>query len=61
MKLTLGVYETDLVGIVDVVRDWPRTGTWLIGLLLLAPDARRSSIGADVVTAMNGFLDWVAL
>ncbi|HVF79405.1 MAG TPA: hypothetical protein VNA28_14000 [Solirubrobacteraceae bacterium] len=26
-KLTLGVYETGLAGIVDVVRCWPRTGT----------------------------------
>lgn len=52
-KLTLGVYETDLVGIVDVVRCWPRMGTWLIGLLLLDPDARRHGVGAGVVAAID--------
>ena len=52
-KLTLGIYETGLAGIVDVVRGWPAAGTWLIGLLLLEPTARGRGVGARVVAAID--------
>ena len=52
-KLTLGVYLPGLVGLVDVVRGWPRAKTWLIGLLLLAPDVRGRGVGAHAVSAID--------
>ena len=52
-KLTLGVHAGGLVGVADVVRGWPRPGTWLIGLLLLDPAARRRGLGSAVVADID--------
>ncbi len=29
--------EGELTGVVDLIRDWPERGTWIIGLLLRRP------------------------
>lgn len=42
-----GVY--DLVGVLDAFYDYPDTGIWYIGLILIAPDARREGLGDRVV------------
>jgi GNAT superfamily N-acetyltransferase len=49
------VYGTGepLAGLAEVVRDWPRPGTWIIGLLLLDPAARGSGLGAAVVAELD--------
>ncbi|WP_239256289.1 GNAT family N-acetyltransferase [Listeria ilorinensis] len=33
------------IGVIDVVADYPRKGEWIIGLLLLVPDARKAGMG----------------
>lgn len=52
-KLTLGINQTGLVGLVDVVRGWPHPQTWLIGLLLLDPAARGRGLGTGLVAAVE--------
>lgn len=52
-KLTLGVHDPGLVGLVDVVRGWPRPDAWLIGLLVLEPAARGRGLGAHIVGAID--------
>ncbi|WP_419743436.1 GNAT family N-acetyltransferase [Paraclostridium dentum] len=49
-SLTLGIYNNDeiLVGIVDIFKNYPEIGTWMIGLLLLSPSERNKKLGRDV-------------
>lgn len=54
-KHFIGLFGPDLVGVVEVVRDWPRPGTWVIGLLLLDPAARRRRAGTRVVSAIDAW------
>jgi GNAT superfamily N-acetyltransferase len=46
-KFVLGIYNIDnkLVGIVDIVRDFPNVGEWIIGLMLIKPNERSNGIG----------------
>ena len=54
-KHILGLYTPGLAGIVELVRDWPRAGTWNIGLLLLEPAARRRRAGTQLVAAVDAW------
>jgi GNAT superfamily N-acetyltransferase len=54
-KHVIGLFGHDLVGVVEVVRDWPRPGTWNIGLLLLDPAARRHRAGTRTVSAIDAW------
>ncbi|MGL5652272.1 MAG: GNAT family N-acetyltransferase [Paraclostridium sp.] len=49
-SLTLGVYDNSevLIGIVDIFKDYPDTGTWMIGLLLFSPSERNKKLGRAV-------------
>ena len=51
----LGVSAPDLVGVVEVLRDWPRPGTWNIGLLLLEPATRGRGLGDRVIQAVDAW------
>ena len=51
----LGLFATGLVGVVEVVRDWPRAGTQNIGLLLLDPAARGRGAGAEILDAVDAW------
>ena len=52
-KHVVGLFTDGLAGVVEVVRDWPRAGTWNIGLLLLDPTARGRGAGQEVVAAVD--------
>lgn len=52
-KIVLVLTGDSLDGVVDVIRDWPVEGTWLVGLLLLDPALRGRGIGAEVVAALD--------
>jgi len=56
-KLVLGVLDPEgvLIGVFDVIRDFPATGTWLIGLLLLDPEHRGRGLGRRLFEA---FAHW---
>ncbi|MCR8746837.1 GNAT family N-acetyltransferase [Romboutsia lituseburensis] len=46
-SLTLGVYDKCnlLIGMVDIFKNYPQKGTWMIGLLLLSPNERNKKLG----------------
>lgn len=48
-KHLFGVFKSNiLVGIVDVVRDFPINDEWIIGLLLLKPNERGKGLGEKI-------------
>jgi ribosomal protein S18 acetylase RimI-like enzyme len=53
-KFVLGIFDSanEMSGIVDIIRDYPSRGEWTLGLLLIAPDARRKGLGAAVHQAL---------
>ena len=59
-KLLLGVTAqapAALVGVVDAIRDYPSPGIWTLGLLFIAPTARRKGVATRV---LRGFIEWGA-
>jgi GNAT superfamily N-acetyltransferase len=52
-KHILGLFAPELTGVVEVVRDWPRAGTWNIGLLLLDPATRGRGAGTELVGVVD--------
>lgn len=56
-KLVLGLYDGPcLVGVVDLLKDFPTPGVWYLGLLLIEPARRRAGIGAALVTALSHWI-----
>ncbi len=56
-KHFVGLLAPGLAGVAEVVRDWPRPRTWIIGLMLLEPAARRRATGTRIVAAID---EWAA-
>ncbi len=57
-KLVLGLYDGPcLIGLVDVLGDYPEPGVWDLGLMLIEPQRRRAGIGAALQAALG---DWIA-
>lgn len=45
-KFILGVYKSDkLVGIIDIIKDFPTIGEWMLGLMLIEPEERGNGLG----------------
>ena len=57
-KLVLGLYDGPcLIGVVDLLRDYPAPGVWYLGLMLIEPPRRRAGIGTALFAALG---EWVA-
>ena len=56
-KLVLGIYKfgNKLVGIVDIIRDFPTVGEWMLGLMLIEPEERGNGLGKIVHEALIGW------
>ncbi|MCY6485551.1 GNAT family N-acetyltransferase [Clostridium aestuarii] len=56
-KFVLGIYKFDneLVGIVDIVKDFPTIGEWMLGLMLIKPEERGNRLGKIVHEALVGW------
>jgi len=56
-KFVLGVYgtESDLVGVLDVIRDYVVKGEWTLGLMILDPKERGQGLGKRI---HNSFIFW---
>ena len=56
-KLVIGFYagSTDLVGILDVIRDHPQKHDWWLGLLLLDPEYRNKGLGKRIYWAFEAW------
>lgn len=45
-KYSIGVYsKSHLVGVIDLVKDFPKKGTWMLGLMLITPEFRNLGLG----------------
>lgn len=53
-KEVLGVFnpQGELVGVVDLVRDFPQKSEWMLGLLELIPEARGKGLGKNIHAAL---------
>jgi ribosomal protein S18 acetylase RimI-like enzyme len=58
-KMVIGVFASshELVGVLDVVRDYPELGKWYLGLLMLEPARRGQGLGERLYRA---FEQWAA-
>jgi RimJ/RimL family protein N-acetyltransferase len=57
-KLVLGLFDGPcLIGVLDLLKDYPADGTWYLGLMLIEPARRREGLGTAVFEALQG---WVA-
>lgn len=57
-KLLLGIYKArELIGCLDVIKDYPQAGTWSLGLMMLIPEYRNRGLGRQVY---QGFEGWAA-
>lgn len=56
-KFVLGIYGlySELVGIVDIVKDFPDNGEWMLGLMLIEPKERGNGLGKIVHKAL---IEW---
>lgn len=56
-KYVLGIYglDNELVGIVDIVKDFPNNGEWMLGLMLIEPKERENGLGK---TAHKALIEW---
>ena len=57
-KLVLGLYDGPcLIGVMDLLKDYPAPGVWHLGLMLIEPARRRAGIGAALMAALS---EWIA-
>ncbi|MFD3157226.1 GNAT family N-acetyltransferase [Haloimpatiens sp. FM7330] len=55
-KFILGIYKFDkLIGIVDIIKDFPTIGEWMLGLMLIEPGERGNGLGKMVHEALVGW------
>lgn len=49
-KFVFGVFKNNsqLVGIIDIVRDFPTQEEWIIGLMLIEPNERKNKLGTKI-------------
>lgn len=49
-KSVIGIYNSSkkLVGLVDLIKNYPKEDTWIIGLMLIEPNERRQKIGQEI-------------
>jgi RimJ/RimL family protein N-acetyltransferase len=57
-KLVFGLErDGELIGALDLLRDYPETNDWYLGLLLFEPQSRSGGLGERVVAALR---TWIA-
>jgi GNAT superfamily N-acetyltransferase len=55
-KILIGIFKPDdssIIGVVDLIRDFPCTHTWYVGLIFIRKDCRRSGIGARFIKTVE--------
>ena len=57
-KLVFGLErDGELIGALDLLRDYPETNDWYLGLLLFEPQSRSGGLGERVIAALR---TWIA-
>ena len=56
-KFLIGLWEADqkLIAVLDIVRDYPASREWFVGLLLIDPKYRRHGLGRAIYQACEGW------
>lgn len=55
-KFVLGIYKFDeLIGIVDIIKDFPTIGEWMLGLMIIEPESRGNGLGKIAHEALVGW------
>src|SRR5690349_16168447 len=53
-KFVLGIYDRDaLIGVIDLIKDYPEEKIWFIGLLLLSPEYRGKGLGSKIYAQLK--------
>ena len=53
-KFIIGAYQADqLICVFDILKNYPITDTWVIGLMLLAEESRGKGLGAKLFEALE--------
>lgn len=60
-KLVLGIYDPSLIGIVDIICDYPEKDIWTIGYFLIHPNYRNQGLGSTFIRDMRYSLPNVRL
>ena len=56
-KFILGIYEhEELIGLIDIIKDYPELPIWWLGLFLLVDDKRGKGLGKSVHQALVQYL-----
>ena len=48
--------ETQMVGVIDLLMDFPEPSTWYMGLMMLHPQWRGQGLGRDLLAWIEGYL-----
>ncbi len=54
-KYLLGIFSeptSELIGVIDLIRDFPTSGEWILGLMLLNPEFRARGVGRQVCQSL---------
>lgn len=60
-KMTLGIYSTnedyhELVGVIDMLKDYPEQNAWFVGLFMIKPSERSNKLGEKI---FREYVPWV--
>ena len=56
-KFNYGIYDSnELIGVIDLIKDYPEEKTWFLGLLLINPHQRGNGLGAKVFNSLQSNL-----
>jgi ribosomal protein S18 acetylase RimI-like enzyme len=57
-KFVIGLFDAPghIIGVLDVIRDYPKPGEWYLGLLMFAPDWRSRRLGDRVYHRLE---EWI--
>jgi ribosomal protein S18 acetylase RimI-like enzyme len=56
-KLLMGIFDRSnhLIGVLDVIRNYPDPGVWHVGLMMLEPERRGQGLGEKLYRAFEGW------
>lgn len=56
-KFVLGIFNqnSELIGVIDMVKDYPDRGEWIIGLLMMQPEERSKGLGRKIHDCLIGW------
>ncbi len=61
-KFALGIYKQNtLIGLLDMIRDYPEKNCWTIGYFLIHPDYRNQGIGTLLIRDLQHALQKITL